>query len=402
MEVTSAAIERGHAGVWPTKKLGNVADFRNGLNFLRTSAGALIKIVGVSDFQRHFRISYDNLDSVRVSGALGPDDYLRNGDLLFVRSNGNKALIGRCILLENLREPISFSGFTIRARIIDPQVLPVFAGIYFQTDKARSAIHQGGEGSQISNLSQGLLGSVDIPVPPLREQHAIASALSDVDALLAGLDRLIAKKRDLKQAGMQQLLTGQTRLPGFHGDWEVRRLGDVLRFQVGFPFSSAFFSEPEQGLRLVKNRDLKTDDQIFYYTGKYDAAYLVANDDVLVGMDGDFLPCRWCKGPALLNQRVGRVMPRSGLDRSFAYYLLIEPLKKIEAATSSTTVKHLSHGDIEDIETPLPEVGEQTAIATVLYDMDAELSALEARRYKTRALKQAMMQELLTGRTRLI
>ncbi len=65
-------------------------------------------------------------------------------------------------------------------------------------------------------------------LPPLPEQRAIAAALSDVDALLGGLDRLIAKKRDLKQAAMQQLLTGQTRLPGFHGEWEVKRLGDLF------------------------------------------------------------------------------------------------------------------------------------------------------------------------------
>ena len=242
-----------------------------------------------------------------------------------------------------------------------------------------------------------------LPIPhSLAEQRAIAAALSDVDALLGGLDRLIAKKRDLKQAAMQQLLTGQTRLPGFLGEWRTKRLREVLRFQVGFPFSSTFFSEEEQGVRLVKNRDLKSDDQIFHYSGKYESRFLVANDDVLVGMDGDFLPCRWTKGPALLNQRVGRVLPLRGLDRVFAYYFLIRPLKGIEVATSSTTVKHLSHGDVEGIEEQMPELEEQTAIAAVLSDMDAELSALESRRDKTRALKQAMMQALLTGKIRLV
>ncbi len=243
---------------------------------------------------------------------------------------------------------------------------------------------------------------LSFPLPCPHEQHAIATALRDVDALVGGLDRLIAKKRDLKQAAMQQLLTGQTRLPGFDGEWEVKQLGKVLRFQVGFPFSSAFFNEKQQGLRLVKNRDLKSDDQIVYYSGKYDETFFVSDGDILVGMDGDFVPCRWVKGGALLNQRVGRVVPRSGLDGVFAYYFLIEPLKEIEAATASTTVKHLSHGDVEGIEKAIPEVAEQSAIASVLSDMDAELLALEARRDKIRALKQAMMQELLTGRTRLV
>ncbi len=219
--------------------------------------------------------------------------------------------------------------------------------------------------------------------------------------MIAGLEKLIAKKRDIKQAAMQQLLTGQTRLPGFSGKWEVKRLGEVLRFQVGFPFSSAYFNEKGQGIRLVKNRDLKSEDQVFHYTGRYDDAFVVRDGDILVGMDGDFLPCRWKKGPALLNQRVGRIVPSPGLDKDFSYYYLLGPLKEIESATAATTVKHLSHGDIEGIEKPLPSEAEQSAIAIALSDMDAELAQLEKRRDKARAIKQGMMQELLTGRTRL-
>lgn len=240
------------------------------------------------------------------------------------------------------------------------------------------------------------------PTPPIHEQRAIAEALGDVDALLASLDRLIAKKRDIKQAVMQRLLTGKTRLPGFNGEWQVQRLGSLLRFQVGFPFSSVFFNEAGVGIRLVKNRDLKTDDQVFHYSGMYEESFLVRDGDVLVGMDGDFLPCRWNKGAALLNQRVGRLVPIGELNLAFAFYALRGPLKEIENVTSSTTVKHLSHGDIEGIELALPRLTEQSAIADVLTDMDEELEALQQRREKTRLLKQGMMQELLTGRTRLI
>ncbi len=152
----------------------------------------------------------------------------------------------------------------------------------------------------------------------------------------------------------------------------------------------------------MKNRDLKSDDSVFHYSGKYEEGFIVKDGDVLVGMDGNFLPCLWAKGAALLNQRVGRIVPLGGLDRVFAFYYLIESLKEIEDATSSTTVKHLSHGDIEDIEKPLPVVEEQTAIATILSDLDAELSALEEKLAKARDLKQGMMQELLTGRIRLV
>lgn len=176
----------------------------------------------------------------------------------------------------------------------------------------------------------------------------------------------------------------------------------MIRFQVGFPFSSSHFNKKGNGVRLVKNRDLKSDDEVFHYSGPYDQEYVLRNGDVLIGMDGDFLPCLWSKGAALLNQRVGRVVITGLADLNFLYYYLLKPLKEIENITSSTTVKHLSHGDVEGITKPLPSVQEQTAIAEVLSDMDAELSALEARRAKTALLKQGMMQELLTGRVRLV
>ncbi len=258
------------------------------------------------------------------------------------------------------------------------------------------------ESTGVPQLTAPQVGKYSVAAPPLSEQRAIATALSDVDALLAKLDQLIAKKRDLKQAAMQQLLTGQTRLPGFSREWKVKRLGDILRFQVGCPFSSEFFNQKDDGIRLIKNRDLKADDQIFFFNGKFDDAFLVKNGDVLIGMDGDFLPCIWSKGVALLNQRVGRLVVSPRLNTAFAYYMLMDPLKAIENATSATTVKHLSHSDVEGIDSPLPGIEEQTAIASALSDMDAELAALEARRDKTRALKQGMMQALLTGRIRLV
>jgi type I restriction enzyme S subunit len=258
------------------------------------------------------------------------------------------------------------------------------------------------DGVSQTHLLNRVFQKCPIPLPQsTKEQSSIAEALSDVDSLLYDLDQLVTKKRAIKQAAMQELLTGKRRLPRFEGEWEVKRLGEVMRFQVGFPFSSTFFNDKEQGVRLVKNRDLKSDDQVFHYLGQYDPSFHVCDGDVLVGMDGDFLPCRWSKGAALLNQRVGRIVPLPGLNLSFAFYYLISPLKEIEMATASTTVKHLSHSDIESIEKPLPSVPEQTAIATILSEMDAELAALETRRDKTRELKQGMMQELLTGRIRL-
>jgi len=324
---------------------------------------------------------------------------LRAGDLLTVQTGD----IGLTTIIPEYLEGSNCHALII-SRFKRNEISSNFISYYLNSNPGRARLNLIETGTTMKHLNVGDMLQFAVPLPPTKaEQEAIAEALSDMDALIESLEQLIAKKRQIKQGTMQDLLTGKKRLPGFSGEWNLMHLGDVLSFQVGFPFSSMFFNTEGYGHRLIKNRDLKSDDQVFYYTGQFDKVFEIKNGDVLVGMDGDFLPCLWNNGTALLNQRVGRIIPQcEKLDSFFAYYYLIKPLKEIERATSSTTVKHLSHDDVEEIECPLPTLPEQTAIASVLSDMDAEITTLENKLAKTRSIKQGMMQELLTGRIRLI
>ena len=241
-----------------------------------------------------------------------------------------------------------------------------------------------------------------IPLPEIAEQVAIAEALSDIDSLISTLQKLIEKKKAIKQGTMQELLTGKKRLPGFSGKRKRKKLGNYIKFEVGFPFKSQYFNSQHIGLRLIKNRDLKSDDQVYYTTEDVSSEYIVNNGDVLVGMDGDFTPCIWRKGVALLNQRVGRI-GAFGMDLLFSYYLLQQPLQELQIGTGATTVKHLSHFDVEELELTFPEeIKEQQAIAQVLSDMDNDIEQLEKKLAKYQQIKQGMMQELITGRIRLV
>ncbi len=259
----------------------------------------------------------------------------------------------------------------------------------------------GQSGSQI-NVNSDIVRELTIHIPPdRREQDRIASMLWDVDELIASLELLIAKKQAIKQGMMQQLLTGRTRLPGFDDEWSDTKLGQVLRFQVGFPFSSRFFSSTPVGPRLVRNRDLRAGDAKIYFAGWASAEYALSAGDILVGMDGDFEPVTWHEPGALLNQRVGRLRLSERVSGPFLSYALIAPLKALENATGATTVKHLSHRDLEGLSMGLPGRDEQDAIAIALADVDAEIDMLRVRLRKTHTLKTGMMQQLLTGRTRL-
>lgn len=233
--------------------------------------------------------------------------------------------------------------------------------------------------------------AIRIALPSLSEQSAIASALSDVDALLAGLDRLITKKRDLKQAAMQQLLTGKVRLPGFKGDWEARRLGEVVKFEKGqlITEGSAILGPIPviaggKKPAYFHNRSNRTGKTITISASGASAGYVAffnepifASDCTTIGESEDY-------------------------SIEFVYFLLQWKQSAIYTAQTGGAQPHVHASDISPIELFWPAVPEQIAIASILSDMDAEISALETQRDKTRALKQGMMQELLTGRTRLV
>lgn len=277
-------------------------------------------------------------------------------------------------------------------------------------------------GSIHNTIYMPVFKALQIPLPPLSEQRAIAAALSDVDALLGGLERLIAKKRDLKQAAMQQLLTGQTRLPGFHGEWEVKCLGDHVRFLRNGVNSRAELTG-ESSLKYLHYGDIHVSSQtrldlrITAMPGLLsaraqrldrladgDVVFVDASEDLIgVGKSVELTGISNKEVVAGLHTIAAR-FDNTVLADGFKAFLQFCPAFRghLLRLAAGTKVYATTRSHIASVEMPLPSATEQTAIATVLSDMDAELSALEARRDKTRALKQAMMQELLTGRVRLV
>ncbi|MBM6719277.1 restriction endonuclease subunit S [Bacteroides gallinaceum] len=256
----------------------------------------------------------------------------------------------------------------------------------------------------IQRLYNASLKAKQIIIPlSINEQKKIASALTSIDNLLLSLDKLIEKKRLIKQGAMQELLTGKKRLPGFTGEWVEKKLGEGLRFKPGFPFNSNFFDE-RMGIRLIRNRDLKADDQITYFYGNINKDFIIENGDLLIGMDGDFMPCLWNKGKALLNQRVGKIeLISNNWCLMYLFYALQEPLKAKQEKTGATTVKHLSHSDIEQMRLKMPSTSiEQKVIGKILSSMDKGIESLEGKKAKYEQIKQGMMQQLLTGKIRLI
>ena len=255
------------------------------------------------------------------------------------------------------------------------------------------------------NLNGLIIKSIKIPFPPLEEQRLIAQVLSDVDALIAALDKLIAKKRNLKTATMQQLLTGKKRLPGFGEKWQTKLFSEIAscrkdRLEPRKSNTQEFCVELEH-IESGTGRLLGSTQ-----TGEQSSLKaLFQPSDVLFGKLRSYLRKYWladCQG--VCSTEIWTLVANSQLATPKFLYQVVTDDRFIEAASTAYGT-HMPRADwnvVKNYEVAVPTIKEQRAIATVLSAMDAEIAALESRLAKTQALKQGMMQELLTGRTRLI
>jgi type I restriction enzyme, S subunit len=198
---------------WVETTLGEIADFKNGLNFTQSSKGEIIRIVGVKDFKNFFWIPDDGLDSVQIDGTLGPAYELRENDILTVRSNGNKQLIGRCILAGPVSEKTSHSGFTIRMRIKSTEIEPRFLVRYLKSAAIHNSLIESGDGANISSLNQKALTALPIMFPSRDSQQSIITRFDELEVDSDRLQSLYRQKlaaiSELKQSILQKAFTGE-------------------------------------------------------------------------------------------------------------------------------------------------------------------------------------------------
>ena len=388
---------------WEVQKLGSIATFLDGMRRpVKSSDRARMK------------------GSIPYYGASGVVDYVDNyifdEELVLLGEDGEN------ILSRNLPLAFRISGKTWvnnHAHVIRPN--PGIS-IGFLTEYLDSLNYESlNSGTAQPKLNQQNCLQIPVALPSSTdEQRAIATALSDVDALLDGLDRLIAKKRDLKQASMQQLLTGETRLPEFEGEWELKRLGDHVAFlrngvnsrvelTLDDPVKYLHYGDihsctsvmldpaslPSLPKGKAKNLDRLRDG---------DLVFVDASED-LVGVSKSVEICGASSTEIVSGlHTIAARFDKNTLANGFKGYLQFCPVFSglLRRLAAGTKVYATNRSHIASVEMRLPGVKEQEAIAAAFNDMDAEIAALEQRRNKNKEIKQAMMQELLTGKTRLV
>lgn len=388
---------------WKPYRLGELMSFRNGLNFKQADIGEEIKIVGVSDFQARSTLAdTSELATISVSGKIRETDLLQDGDLLFVRSNGNKALIGRCLYFPSIQERLSFSGFTIRGRIDSTKILPEFSSYLVRADHVTAQFFQGGSGTNISNLSQEILSDVCVTIPKPPEQERISELLFTWDKAIRTIEKLLANSRRQKQALMRQLLTGKHRLPGFSGEWKQYRLGKLFKERVenargDLPLLSITRDEGVIPRGDVGRKDTSNEDKSKYLR--------ICSGDI------GYNTMRMWQGVSALSAYEGIIspaytvlIPQPQMDGCFSAYLFkFKPVVFLFYRYSQGLVSdtwNLKYPHFAEIKVFIPERKEQEAIAEVLAAADEEIAIRVKELKGLQEEKRALMQQLLTGKRR--
>ncbi|EHC7287592.1 restriction endonuclease subunit S [Vibrio parahaemolyticus] len=399
---------------WELTNFGQLAEFRNGLNFTKADQGETIKIVGVADFKDHSSLSsLDNLNTINVGNTVKDNDLIKSGDLLYVRSNGNKDLIGRCLFFPEVTEKLSFSGFTIRGRVTSKAILPNYLALLSRSEIVKQQFSKNGGGTNISNLSQQILNDVVVPLPTIEEQRKIAKTLSTWDKAIATTEKLIETSKQQKKALMQQLLTGKKRLvnpetgKAFEGEWEEVKLETVAGKIFGGGTPSRGVPEYWNGnIPWVTVKDLIS--TVIHGAKEHITEQGLSNSSANIVPEGTvIIATRMAVGKAVvatcdvaINQDLKAVSPSDSLNSIFLHYWFMWKSTVIEGMGTGSTVKGVQINSIKAMKVLLPNIFEQQKISSVLTATDKEIELLEAKLAHFKQEKKALMQQLLTGKRR--
>ncbi len=399
---------------WATGEVGDLNPFvtsgsRGWAKFYSDQGAPFVRITNMSRDSIYLDLSDLKLVNLPAGEREGTRTQLQTGDVL-VSITADIGIIG--FVDDSLPKPAYINQHIALVRFDPSKVSSRFVSYFLAGERSQKLFRDTTDVGAKAGMSLTGVRRLVLALPTtLAEQQAIAAALADVDSLLSALDKLIAKRRDLKQAAMQQLLTGPQRLPGFEGEWKVKCLSELCRsitdgthftpkyVDDGIPFYSVEnvtadefkntkFIAPSEHQKLIKRCKPERGDLLLTRIGSIGETKLIewdVNASIYVSL-------------ALLKVN-GDVNARY----LYSYTKCRQFVKDLEdRSLLNAAPRKINMGDIGDVPVPVPGPAEQDAIAAVLSDMDAEIAALKTRRDKTLLLKQGMMQELLTGRTRLV
>lgn len=338
--------------------------------------------IRITDIDEYSRFNPDPI--VSVDSPLSSNYLLRDGDIVVARTG---ASVGKSYRYRRSDGDLVFAGFLIAVRPDSKRLDPRYLEYTLQSKRYWDWVTSESMRSGQPGINAQQIARLEIDAPEIEVQREVADKLDDVDNLIGSLERLIAKRCSIKQGMMQELLTGQTRLAGFTDSWRQVRLGDVLTVRHG---KSQRGVEDSTGAFPI----LATGGQIGWARMP-----LYSRPSVLIGRKGTIDRPQYQDSPFWTVDTLFYTEVKAAADPRFLYYVFLTV--DWRSMNEASGVPSLSSTRVESVEVKLPSKAEQIAIRRVLDDVDNEVSLLERRLESARAIKTGMMQELLTGRTRL-
>ena len=373
---------------FPTKRLAEVASkIQDGTHFSPRLGGGKFKYIT----SKNIGFGSLRLRSVeRISREEHEKIYRRAdtrfGDVLLTKdgaNTGNSAL-------NTFNEEISLLSSVAFIRANPKLSSETFILQYLLSGDGQRQIADAMAGNAITRLTLAKIKDLMVPVPDLSEQRRIGTILADVDSLVASLERLITKKRAIKQGMMQELLTGRTRLPGFAGRWHLKKFADLLSYQQPGQFLVSSTDYVDTGIPVLTAGKTFVLGHTTETIGIYNSLPVIIFDDFTT-------ESKYVDFPFKAKSSAMKILSaKPGVDLRFAF----ERMQLVDYAAVDRKLRWI--GEYSKLEVDGPPIEEQRAIARVAADADAAIILLECRLGATRAIKQGMMQELLTGRTRLV
>jgi type I restriction enzyme, S subunit len=392
---------------WEVVKMAEIGEPIIGLTYRPSDVAEYGTLVLRSSNIQRNRLAFH--DNVYVNMDIPTRVITKENDLLICVRNGSKQLIGKCALIDKKTEGSAFGAFMSVFRS-DMNKLMVHL---FQSSVIQKQIDEV-MGATINQLTNRNLRDFLVPVSKIKiEQEAIANALSDMDAYIESLEKLIAKKRLIKKGVMQELLTGKRRLEGFNSKWVVKKLSDLADIRSGgtpsttqpqfwngtIPWCTPTDITHLNGRKLLCSTTRKITDIGLKSSS---ADYIPANSIVMTSR-ATIGECAINVVPVTTNQGFKNFIPSDLTDLNFLYYLLITQKQGFISLCAGSTFLEISKTQLAHYEVKVPlELNEQIAIGQSLSDLDSDIFVIEDKLQKARLLKQGMMQELLTGRIRLV
>ena len=392
---------------WKLKKCGEVGSFYKGKGISSKDLVADgLPCIMYGDIYVKYDTKFSNPDFRITKQTAINSSLAKTGDLFFTGSGETAEEIGKCVVYQGNDD--IYIGGDIIALTPNSDNDSLFLAYMQNSKMLLSQKANLGQGHTVVHIYTEHIKSLNMPLPPTKaEQTAIATALSDADALIIRLEKLIAKKRNIKQGAMQELLTGKKRLPGFSGKWEVKKVhqfGEVITGSTPSTQIKEFWNGNIPWVTptdISDKKDIYTTEREITDKGLGSIRRLPPNS-VLITCIASIGKNVILRKEGACNQQINAIIPNKKNVAEFLYYLMESSKQYLLANAGITATNIISKRDFAGLSFKVPLIEEQNTIAQILSDMDVEIEQLEQKLDKYRMIKQGMMQELLTGKTRLI